>query len=221
MFDRDSQLEKVLMGVPIGIAAAAVAYGGGHWVLVAMLSLVSLLVTGTASIEAFKAGSAGFAILGLVMVVVPVGFAGLIIADQQSAPSTTGGRPGAAGLERNSGPARNGAAPKPGNCSQTDLVSFAEVAQMIRIAKQSGRSGEKSADVDYAVSRVKAWEAVGVREFTAIDPATGRPMLASARWEALAKARKSFEVKIAQSGRQAMLTHEEAAWAAFTLGPDP
>lgn len=222
MVDRDSQLDKMLMGAPIGIAAAAVAYGGGHWVIVAMLGVVSIIVTANASIESVKTGAVGYAAVGMALVIVPVGFAAMILFDreQPSSAVATAARVGDAtgALERATGAMRDGVAGPKTNGQTSDLVSFAEVAQHLKAAK---RADVNHPDVRYAVDRVKAWDAIGVRDFSVIDPATGRPAMPAVRWEALARARKSFEDKLALNGRQAMLTVEEAAWAAFTLGADP
>lgn len=228
MIDRDSQLDKVLMGAPIGIAAAAVAYGGGHWVLVVMLGVVSLLITAAASVEVWRSGAIGYASLGLALMVLPVGFAGLLLAERQfAAPGSELKRDaGGSGLERTTGVARAGEHVQPPVSGKTtDLVTFSEVAQLLRTAKRATMSptlgAELPADVRYAVDRVRAWETVGVRHVGAVDPATGQPLLPPVRIEALNRARRSFEDKIALEGRRAVLTVEEAAWAAHTLGDNP
>jgi len=228
MIDRDSQLDKVLMGAPIGIASAAVAYGGGHWVLVVMLGVVSLLITAAASVEVWKSGAVGYASLGLALMVLPVGFAGLLLAERQFASPDSEVRrvAGGSGLERTTGVGRSGEHVQPPVSGKpTDMVTFAEVAQLLRTAKRATMSPTLSADlpadVRYAVDRVRVWEAVGVRQVSAIDAATGQSLLPPARVEALNRARRSFEDKIALEGRRALLTVEEAAWAAHTLGDNP
>lgn len=223
MRDRDSSYEKVLMGVPIGIAAAAVAYGGGHWMLVGMLGLVGVLVTSSAALDAWKAGAHVSAGLGLTLVVLPVGFAGFVVADRDSGRAAVAARQAekAVGLEWTTGVMRDGAKTTPSGGAETDLLSFAEVADLLRTARRSESAAVQSPEERYAVNRLRAWEALGVRQYTAVDPATGKPILSSSRRESLAKAKRSFEDKIAAGGRQAMLTHEEAAWAVFTLASQP
>ena len=223
MRDRDSSYEKVLMGVPIGIAAAAVAYGGGHWMLVGMLGIVGVLVTSSAALDAWKAGAHVSAAMGLTLVALPVGFAGFLVADRDPGTATIAARQAekAAGLERTTGAMRDGAKPALNGGAETDLLSFAEVADLLRTARRGESAAVQSPEERYAVNRVRAWEALGVRQYASVDPATGQPILSSSRREGLAKAKRSFEDKIAAGGRQAMLTHEEAAWAAFTLGSQP
>lgn len=218
MIDRDTQFDKVLMGAPIGVATAAVAYGGGHWVLVSMLGLVSVLIMSSACIDLWKAGSHGYAAFGMALVVVPVGFAGMVLADRDSQGGQLIGsvsqEPSAIALDRAGGLGGNAPQNSIATKGETDLTAFAEVAQVLKAAK----TGDTTPEGKYARQKLATWEATGVKDFSAIDPATGRPKLSASRWDALAKARKSFEEKLATQGRNALLTPDEAAWAAHSLG---
>lgn len=210
------QLDRVLMGAPIALATAAVAYGGGHWVIVIMLAMLSLLVGGHASIEAMKSGGIGAAAWSGALVVIPVLGASVLLANRDVG-AINGARKDVTALERSGGLVQTSAGQSARIDGTTDLLSFAEVAETLRIAEAARKSDVQSPEQRYAINRVRAWEAVGVAQLDSVDPSTGRPLLPAARREILASAKRSFEDKLALHGRQAMLTNEEAAWAAFTL----
>jgi hypothetical protein len=204
------------MGAPIALATAAVAYGGGHWVIVMMLAMLAMLVGGHASFEAWRSGGIVPASWSAALVAVPVLAASLLLANRDVG-SISGVRKEAAAVERTNGLVGS----TPGQASRvdgtTDLLSFTEVAETLRIAQAGRRADVQNPEQRFALNRVRAWEAVGIAELDAVDPSSGRPLLPAARRENLIRAKRTFEDKLALHGRGAMLNTEEAAWAAHTL----